>query len=456
MLKKFFLVTAVFFPLNLGAISLPAATYYVDGANGNDATNPCTAADAACQTINGALNKVAAGDTIKIAPSTNPYVENLTPSQHSLTIEGTGQKAGDVVLEGTFNNFSDNTVVRNLKINSPNDKGVANGANLTLEKVIITGNYQYCGGGISTSPSYSPRSLPGQPAYPQTNDTTIILRDSTVTASTSQTNGGGICVRSNGQGTGTIQMINSTVSGNTASGMGGAVFADGGTVQIFNSTITQNNVPLQGGALATSAAIGGNFKLFNSILSNSANNQPNNCNANTIIQAGGFNLEDGNSCDNPNLPSLFTAHGDPLLDPLADNNGATPTHALLEGSPAIDAADPNGCKGPGGEELLTDQRGHVRVGRCDMGSFEYVPPGWQPPTTQTPGGQTPADQGTGAPGAPTTGNLPQNAPQITEPSGTQGEGKSGCALNPFATPQGTFWMAAAVLIGMGWFRSRKK
>ncbi len=55
---------------------------------------------------------------------------------------------------------------------------------------------------------------------------------------------------------------------------------------------------------------------------------------------------------------------DPLIAELADNGGGTETHALLEGSPAIDAADASNC-------VQLDQRGFWRTdGACDIGAFE--------------------------------------------------------------------------------------
>jgi hypothetical protein len=60
-----------------------------------------------------------------------------------------------------------------------------------------------------------------------------------------------------------------------------------------------------------------------------------------------------------------------LLGPLADNGGPTWTHALLTGSPAIGAGDPNFTSPPD-----FDQRGpgfpRVVSGRIDIGAFEYV------------------------------------------------------------------------------------
>ncbi len=56
---------------------------------------------------------------------------------------------------------------------------------------------------------------------------------------------------------------------------------------------------------------------------------------------------------------------------LADNGGSTQTHALLAGSPAINAgnsANP-GSGSPACE--LTDQRGYGRPDRCDIGAYEY-------------------------------------------------------------------------------------
>ena len=65
---------------------------------------------------------------------------------------------------------------------------------------------------------------------------------------------------------------------------------------------------------------------------------------------------------------------DPLLGLLANNGGFTKTHALGEGSPAIDVGNPDPVTCPS-----TDQRRHLRpldgngdgTAICDMGAYEY-------------------------------------------------------------------------------------
>ena len=58
-----------------------------------------------------------------------------------------------------------------------------------------------------------------------------------------------------------------------------------------------------------------------------------------------------------------------ILGPLAANGGATMTHALVAGSPALDVVPTSDC-------AATDQRGVSRPQglACDIGAFERVPP----------------------------------------------------------------------------------
>ena len=75
-------------------------------------------------------------------------------------------------------------------------------------------------------------------------------------------------------------------------------------------------------------------------------------------------------------PSVSSTIINPLLGPLADNGGPTFTHALLPGSPAVDAGSPVAVAGVGGVPEF-DQRGapwsRVVGGRIDMGAVESQP-----------------------------------------------------------------------------------
>ena len=81
-----------------------------------------------------------------------------------------------------------------------------------------------------------------------------------------------------------------------------------------------------------------------------------------ILISGGHNLVQDDTC-NPVASDLIGV--DALLGALADNGGPTWTHALLAGSPAIDAADDAACP-------ATDQRGVTRPQGAapDIGAYE--------------------------------------------------------------------------------------
>jgi len=82
-----------------------------------------------------------------------------------------------------------------------------------------------------------------------------------------------------------------------------------------------------------------------------------------LITDGGHNLASDASCILTGTGSLNST--DPKVGPLADNGGPTLTHALLQGSPAIDAGGNADC-------FPTDQRGKPRpmFNGCDIGAYE--------------------------------------------------------------------------------------
>lgn len=161
---------------------------------------------------------------------------------------------------------------------------------------------------------------------------------------------------------GDLTAENSTVSGNHAAGTVGGIFVDRGSASLHSLTIASNSAgtPL-GAALAND---GGVVTVGNTIVAGS----PGAANCGGEIESTGHNLEDADTCGFDAAGDVTNA--DPMLGPLQDNGGRTWTHALLTGSPAIDAAGV--CQGVDQRERQRPSDGNAD-GRyeCDIGSFEF-------------------------------------------------------------------------------------
>lgn len=160
-------------------------------------------------------------------------------------------------------------------------------------------------------------------------------------------------------------ITNTTISGNVAQGTDAAVLNDlQGALFLDNVTLVNN---VGGGlyGLTDNPANGHRTHLKNTLIAN--NTVGNNCNGNIV--SDGYNLDSGTSCGLSGTGDLVNTA--PSLGGLQDNGGDTLTHALLNGSAAIDAGDDANCP-------ATDQRGYVRpqdgngdgTARCDIGAYE--------------------------------------------------------------------------------------
>jgi predicted outer membrane repeat protein len=230
------------------------------------------------------------------------------------------------------------------------------------------------------------------------NNGTLTLSNSTVSGNTSGGSGAAAGIVNNGTLTVTTSTVsgnsgfaggiwnsaaltisNSTVSGNSAmapgvqSAGGIAAVAQNGaaTVQLVNDTIANNTVngnSQSAGQLLASRTISSTsqatIELHNTIVAGDGTKP------NFFADTGGSFISDGHNLSNDGGGGFLTGPGDlvntnPLLSPLQENGGPTPTMALLPGSPAIDSGD--GMNAP-----AADQRGIARSsnGMMDIGAFE--------------------------------------------------------------------------------------
>jgi hypothetical protein len=262
--------------------------------------------------------------------------------------------------------YVENSTITNN--NATTGGGIENSANLTIVNSSISNNESKRGAGI-----YNFENL------------TII--NSTINNNRADSGGG---IKNNN---GNIGLFNSTISGNTVQRLGGGGIDNSGgsssSLNIRNSTITKNtSLGSQGGG-----GILGGANLRNTIVAGNISNWsefPDEVTGDDIqgtVVGNNFNLigdltlasgtvGTGTDLVNPNV----------LLGPLQNNGGFTLTHALLPGSPAINAgstalvvADTEDLDGDGDptEPTPVDQRGgdFVRVSgtSVDIGAFEFQP-----------------------------------------------------------------------------------
>ena len=185
------------------------------------------------------------------------------------------------------------------------------------------------------------------------------MRNSTISGNQASI-AGGIGVHS--AGLGNAYVVDSTVSGNLATLFMGGMFTDS-PLQMYNSTIAFN---CAAGTVVNPnyiAGIGLHFRasapnlyssiiadntLCNGLAADAPQDLPYDISGNLFNGSigGGHNLIVTAAVAIP----ADTLRSDPLLGPLRENGGPTPTHALLPGSPAIDA-------GSNVTNRDTDQRG---------------------------------------------------------------------------------------------------
>lgn len=362
--------------LSLAMVSLALATAVPARAALLTVTKTADTADGACSSDCSLREAVLAANA-----ENGPDVIVLGPGIYTLTRGGGGEDLGatgdldlrdDVVLVGASatNTFVDGghldrvfdvlagvhaeiqgVTIQNGLVTGPGG-GVRNAGSLTLSRTLISQNAATSaagfGGGIWSSGGGSE----------------LVLAESAVVGNAAIGGGGGLAVG------GPAQVSNTTMTGNTSADFGGAVYVYANTDALFTElTITGNSSAKKGGGIFAEGSpfIGIDHpELRDTLLA--GNTAPSQRDCSGAVRSGGYNLVgDGFDCidftaAHHDLVGTTAAPLNPLLGPLDQNGGPTPTAALLAGSPA---------RGKGNACGETDQRGQRRpAGGCDIGAFQ--------------------------------------------------------------------------------------
>jgi len=309
----------------------------------------------------------------------SPSLTNVTFSENTATYDGGGMynSGGNATLTnvtfvantatysgGGMYNYDSSATLTNVTFSENTAKSgggmyIDYNSSATLTNVTFVANTAESGGGMFNS---------GDNAT---------LTDVTFSGNTATYRGGGM------DNSGNAMLTNVTFSANTATYHGGGMYNYYSSATLTNVTFSTNTAESGGGMY--------NYYYSSATLTNVT------FSTNTAEQGGGMSNYSStatltnailwdNSPDQIVGESFVVTYSDiqggypgegninsaPLLGPLEDNGGFTLTHALLEGSPAIDAGDISVCP-------LTDQRLFFRpvdgnsdgIEGCDMGAYEY-------------------------------------------------------------------------------------
>ena len=396
-------------------VSAQAATLTVDTTIDDATLTACTPAANDCS-LRGAITIAAPGDTITFdssftfAPRSIPLTDGALVINKSLTITSVGSliivgdgsdRVFDISGSGVTVSLSGMTITGGNPA-SGIGSGIRNAqSTLNLTNVTVTGNRR---GGIgitsgtvnltnsTVSDNQSCCSVPGielasSSSAVTVTGSTIIGNIATPGVATSGAGIGGagaspsitvtnsailnnIGVRGGGI-YGNPTVTNSTISGNrtrnTTFGEGGGIYSLGGGT-LTNVTITNNSAFVRGGGIYNFFTSSGGPVIRNSIVAGSNTTFGGSSDIEGTITSQGNNLVQNRGSSTGYVASDLPNGTNPMLDILKNNGGLSVTHALLPGSPAINAGNnafavgPNDQRGPGFARIVGSA--------VDIGAFE--------------------------------------------------------------------------------------
>lgn len=344
---------------------------------------------------------------------------------------GNGKTGGAIMNEGTLN-IMDSVVKNNTTVSTGTNiageglgGGIYNSGVLNITRTMISDNTANSGGGIynangavtitdSTIERNYLLNLGNNISYGAgiaTTGSVLTVNSSTIDAngpspagSSEIVYGGGIyaaSVSSSNLAGVNVNIINSTISGNTASN-GGGIYAQNANFNVDFTTIAFNKLNSTIGNNASGiryvSTTTVKFDVFGSIIAQNTGNSQ--CSSTgTPLTSSGYNVVGDLSCQINGNGDLEGSN--PALQPLVNNGGYTKTHAILQSSVAFNHV--LNCNG-----ITKDQRSVTRPQStaCDSGAFELQ-------ITNTP---TPSNTPTNTP-TPSSTPTKTPTPSIT-PSGT--------------------------------------
>jgi predicted outer membrane repeat protein len=352
------------------AVQADSNTLYV-AQGGTNSGNDCQTKATPCATITYAITVAGSAPTINLSGT---IVDHLAPDR-AITITGLGA-ASPAVIDGNFtgrvidSRFS--LTLRGLTITHGDATGsqggglVIDGPSVLLDRVLVTDNRAGTrGGGIYSNSdltvidSVFSNNVAAYPCIPDdcvnsqggainANFGSLTVMRSTFTGNTALGiggRGGAISVR--GDTVTDYTISSSTFTGNTAGSLGGGALEVPGVTggAIRNSTFTGNSSAIQTVGSGTSTMTGttitgntgtglaaynaGGWQVAGSIISG---NTGDDCNTDAEFYAsGGYNVV-GSGCE---AAGTDTVSDTPNLAPLAGNGGPTQTRLPNAGSPAV-------------------------------------------------------------------------------------------------------------------------
>lgn len=295
------------------------------------------------------INTTFSGNSAPLGGAIENTLANLTVGNCVFDNNSSNGDGGAIASFGSTNifnsTFSNNKAFGAMSLGGAVYFQSAGGALITTESTLFNNSSTFDGGAVYIL------------------DGPVTFRNLTISGNSAKNNGGGIVITDTIQTPTTANLNNVTITNNLAdsdndgSGDGGGIFRAAGAAQVQNSIIAGNlDTPGNAGGGTIHPDCSGEFSSqgFNLIGRNDG------CNG----FANGVNGDKVGSGASPI---------NPLLGALANYGGPTQTHALIPGSPAIDAGNPLPPGGGGFNCAGTDQRGVTRPqgAACDIGAVEY-------------------------------------------------------------------------------------